>query len=199
VNSSSLRVRGTRGAAGAIARAMRAAFPVGLVSMLGVFSVGCSAPDPGVGDPNAVRHTTSSSSGSGGSSGGNGGQLGSSGSGSSSGGTSSGVSGSSSGGGSSSSGASGSSSGSGSGGSSSGGEDDAGASSSSGGGSGGGEAGGAGAFGATCQQNSDCASNDCQVFQGKGGSFCTQPCQTAADCPNPPNLGCNNMGQCKVP
>jgi hypothetical protein len=39
---------------------------------------------------------------------------------------------------------------------------------------------------------------DCFNFNAKGPR-CTQPCTTAADCPNPPNLGCSGMGQCKVP
>jgi hypothetical protein len=164
---------------------MRAALLVLVSSALGVCGGGCSASDPGVGDPGVVRHggtgngaPSSSGSGSGGSSGG----------------SSSGSGGGGSGGGSGGSSGAGSSSG----GSGSGAIDDAGGGSSSSGG-GGADAGGPGAFGAACQQNADCASNDCQLFQGKGGYYCTQPCQTAADCPNPPNLGCNNMGQCKVP
>jgi hypothetical protein len=60
------------------------------------------------------------------------------------------------------------------------------------------EAGGPGTFGAPCQQNSDCQSMDCFNFNSKG-PHCTQPCTTASDCPNPPNLGCSGMGQCKVP
>lgn len=60
------------------------------------------------------------------------------------------------------------------------------------------ESGGPGTFGAPCTQSSDCQSMDCFDFNSKG-MRCTQPCTTAADCPNPPNLGCSGMGQCKVP
>ena len=52
-------------------------------------------------------------------------------------------------------------------------------------------------FGHSCTMASDCQSNDCFDFNAKG-MFCTQPCSTGADCPNPPNLGCSGMGQCKV-
>jgi hypothetical protein len=55
----------------------------------------------------------------------------------------------------------------------------------------------AGAFGSTCTQASDCTSMDCFLFPAKG-MFCTQPCQSAADCPASSG-GCNGMGQCKVP
>jgi hypothetical protein len=60
------------------------------------------------------------------------------------------------------------------------------------------EAGAPGTFGAPCTQSSDCISGDCFDFNAKG-PHCTQPCTTNADCPNPPNLGCSGMGQCKVP
>lgn len=63
---------------------------------------------------------------------------------------------------------------------------------------GGWEAGAPGTFGSACTQNSDCQSMDCFDFNAKG-MRCTQPCTTNADCPNPPNLGCSGMGQCKVP
>lgn len=55
-----------------------------------------------------------------------------------------------------------------------------------------------GTFGSTCNVNTDCNSMDCSQFPAKGGGFCTQPCTTPADCP-PQALGCNGMGQCKVP
>jgi hypothetical protein len=61
-----------------------------------------------------------------------------------------------------------------------------------------GEAAAPGTFGAPCTLSadggSDCVSQDCQDFQGKGGYFCTMPC-TPGPCPD----GCNMMGQCKVP
>jgi hypothetical protein len=53
-------------------------------------------------------------------------------------------------------------------------------------------------FGCACAQSTDCQSNDCFDFNAKG-HFCTQPCAMSSDCPNPPNAGCNGMGQCKVP
>ncbi len=55
-----------------------------------------------------------------------------------------------------------------------------------------------GTFGAPCTSNADCNSMDCNPFPAKGGSFCTQPCEVASDCPAQA-LGCNGMGQCKVP
>ena len=78
---------------------------------------------------------------------------------------------------------------------------------SSGGSSDGGDAGapegegGAGnlAFGAACTTASQCSTDDCQLFAGMGGDYCTKPCTVDSDCPNPPNLGCNGMGYCKVP
>lgn len=55
-----------------------------------------------------------------------------------------------------------------------------------------------GTFGAPCMTAADCSSMDCNPFPAKGGSFCTQPCEVASDCPAQA-LGCNGMGQCKVP
>jgi len=55
------------------------------------------------------------------------------------------------------------------------------------------------AFGASCTTAGDCSTDDCQLFAGMGGYYCTKPCQVDTDCPNPPNLGCNGMGYCKVP
>lgn len=55
-----------------------------------------------------------------------------------------------------------------------------------------------GTFGAPCATNADCTSMDCNDYPAKGGHFCTQPCEVASDCP-PQALGCNGMGQCKVP
>jgi hypothetical protein len=49
-------------------------------------------------------------------------------------------------------------------------------------------------FGASCTAAAQCASDDCQDFPGKGGMFCTMPCD-----PGPCPDGCNMMGQCKVP
>jgi hypothetical protein len=48
-----------------------------------------------------------------------------------------------------------------------------------------------------CMANSDCASMVCHYYPGVGGSFCTKPCTTAADCP-PPSPGCNGMGVCRI-
>ena len=53
-------------------------------------------------------------------------------------------------------------------------------------------------FDCPCTQASDCQSGDCFDFAAKGMK-CTMPCTMASDCPNPPNLGCNGMGQCKAP
>jgi hypothetical protein len=137
------------------------------------------------GDPGACQcgaGGTGSSSGGTSSSGGSGGTASSSGSSGSSSGVSSSSSGSSGGTASSSSGSSG--------GSSDGG--DAGAPEGEG---------GAGnlAFGAACTTASQCSTDDCQLFAGMGGDYCTKPCTVDSDCPNPPNLGCNGMGYCKVP
>jgi hypothetical protein len=53
-------------------------------------------------------------------------------------------------------------------------------------------------FGASCAKDSDCASNVC--FVGGMRSFCSYPCKTPQDCPNPPTAGvCNNRGYCKAP
>jgi hypothetical protein len=56
-----------------------------------------------------------------------------------------------------------------------------------------------GTFGATCTSDSDCTDpvyNKC--FIGGQQSFCSKPCSTASDCPNPPTSGvCNMKGLCK--
>jgi hypothetical protein len=53
-------------------------------------------------------------------------------------------------------------------------------------------------FACACTTGSDCQSGDCFDFAAKGMK-CTQPCSMPSDCPNPPDLGCSGMGQCKVP
>jgi hypothetical protein len=53
-------------------------------------------------------------------------------------------------------------------------------------------------FACACTQGTNCQSGDCFDFSAKG-HFCTKPCAMTSDCPNPPDLGCNGMGQCKVP
>ena len=54
-------------------------------------------------------------------------------------------------------------------------------------------------YGATCTQNSDCASMAC--FVGGMRSFCSMHCTqatVATDCPVPPTTGiCNMQGYCK--
>jgi hypothetical protein len=77
-----------------------------------------------------------------------------------------------------------------------------GCSSSSGGGGGGGGGGASDAgglpFGSACTSNAQCTSNDCFNFNARG-MFCTEPCTPPGmSCPNG-GLGCNGMGQCKVP
>lgn len=61
------------------------------------------------------------------------------------------------------------------------------------------EAGSSGAaLGATCTQDSDCASNLCEPFDMQTVHYCTQPCQSASDCPVPPTAGvCTPNGYCK--
>ena len=63
-----------------------------------------------------------------------------------------------------------------------------------------GSEGGAGGFAAACALNADCSSTYpvCFNFNAKG-HHCTKQCASAADCPNPPNLGCSGMGVCKIP
>ena len=57
---------------------------------------------------------------------------------------------------------------------------------------------GPGPFGAPCANDDDCASHAC--FVGGMRSFCSMPCKTPQDCPNPPTAGvCNNRGYCKAP
>ena len=53
-------------------------------------------------------------------------------------------------------------------------------------------------LGATCTQNSDCASNMCVGFRMQTVLLCTQPCTAASDCPMPPTAGaCTPKGYCK--
>ena len=60
--------------------------------------------------------------------------------------------------------------------------------------------GGAGGFGEACTANADCPATYpvCFTFNAKG-QHCTKACASAADCLNPPNLGCSGMGVCKIP
>jgi len=56
--------------------------------------------------------------------------------------------------------------------------------------------GGGAAFGATCAQDTDCASGVC--FSGKQVAFCSTKCSKDADCPSPPGAGvCSKRGYCK--
>ena len=50
-------------------------------------------------------------------------------------------------------------------------------------------------LGASCWNNSQCASDICFDYAIRG-TFCTQRCWTAANCPPPAN-GCNGMGVCR--
>ncbi|HEY3817191.1 MAG TPA: hypothetical protein VGL81_08475 [Polyangiaceae bacterium] len=50
-------------------------------------------------------------------------------------------------------------------------------------------------LGSTCWDNAQCASMICFDYQIRG-TFCTQLCLTAGDCP-PPSNGCNGMGVCR--
>jgi hypothetical protein len=56
------------------------------------------------------------------------------------------------------------------------------------------------AFGEACTEDRECTTGTCASFNAKG-KRCTKPCSSNADCPNPPNLGCNNASPrlCKVP
>jgi hypothetical protein len=51
---------------------------------------------------------------------------------------------------------------------------------------------GTAAFGATCTQNTDCASNMCEPFAQQTEHLCTKSCTVATqatDCPDPPSAG----------
>ncbi|MGQ0507745.1 MAG: hypothetical protein ACT4TC_20780 [Myxococcaceae bacterium] len=52
-----------------------------------------------------------------------------------------------------------------------------------------------------CNQDSDCETNICLTYAGKGTKLCTRACtmaDAATTCP-PPSTGCNNMFRCKAP
>ena len=54
-----------------------------------------------------------------------------------------------------------------------------------------------GAFGATCETDTDCDSSTCFEY-GEKGLRCTEECPAdPAECPND-GLGCNNMDVCKI-
>ncbi len=54
-----------------------------------------------------------------------------------------------------------------------------------------------GAFGATCEVDTDCESGNCFEY-GEKGLRCTEDCPAdPEECPND-GLGCNNKGVCKV-
>jgi hypothetical protein len=50
-------------------------------------------------------------------------------------------------------------------------------------------------LGASCWDNAQCASTICFDYAVRG-TFCTQLCLTAGNCP-PPSNGCNGMGVCR--
>jgi hypothetical protein len=50
-------------------------------------------------------------------------------------------------------------------------------------------------LGSACWDNAQCASQICFDYAVRG-TFCTQRCFTAANCP-PPSNGCNGMGVCR--
>jgi hypothetical protein len=64
-----------------------------------------------------------------------------------------------------------------------------------------GDSGGAGAFGATCTKNTDCASMLCEPFRMQSIMLCTKACTAATaatDCPNPPSAGtCTPKNYCR--
>jgi hypothetical protein len=51
-------------------------------------------------------------------------------------------------------------------------------------------------FGAECLDDAQCASNICYLYRVKG-QFCTQLCDTSADCPTA-SPGCSGQGLCRV-
>jgi hypothetical protein len=61
-----------------------------------------------------------------------------------------------------------------------------------------GGAGGGLPFGATCTDNTDCASGNCHEFNQQMVTICTQACSQNMPCP-PESGGCNMMGLCRPP
>jgi hypothetical protein len=59
-------------------------------------------------------------------------------------------------------------------------------------------------YGSSCWNNAQCISGICFDYRVKG-TFCTQTCMNAADCPLLPDsggtmsAGCNGMGVCRIP
>jgi hypothetical protein len=49
-----------------------------------------------------------------------------------------------------------------------------------------------------CEEDADCETGMCHLFNGQGVTICTQACEGNGDCPAP-SAGCNNMGLCRPP